>query len=70
MAKTVITTRIEESLLERLKEIQERKLWTFTTTVEQAIEQFVSQHEAPAEQPRVITINGITYTQQEMAEAA
>jgi len=30
----------------------------------------MTANQQPAEQPRVITVNGVTYTQQEMAETA
>jgi len=80
MAKTVITTRVDDTLLDNVRAIGERQRWTFTTAVEVALEDFVARYgqlplpvppAAPvAEPPRVVVINGVTYTPQEMVEAA
>lgn len=79
MAKTVISTRVEDALLDQMRAIQERNRWSFQTAIELAVEQFVAGYAAvelpnlaaaPDAAPRVITLNGVTYTQNTIQEAA
>lgn len=77
MAQKHIPARVDVKLIDQVREVADKQNWTFAAAMEIAMKRFVSTYQqldlpniGVEDTPRAITINGVTYTQQEIAEAA